>query len=289
MKKYKAIFFDWDGTAVAARSAPVDEIIEPMKKLLRQNVKLAVVSGTTYENIAGGRLAEYFEPEERKSLYLGLGRGVYNYRFDADGTKKMLGSVLPDRDTMLKVHEATFDVHTFLFKKYGFNTDIVFNRPNYCKIDLLSNIDRGEHLFFQSDELEKVSRSLLDKGYMEGLNGLIRLASEIGKKHGLHICATTDAKYLEMGLSTKSDNVNQIFDFIYSNFGIDVEECCFWGDEFLEIGNGIFGSDSFMITEQTKRGDFFDVSDVEGSRPKIVTQLGGGVSRFEQFLVEQSE
>ena len=34
MKKYKAIFFDWDGTAVLSRKAPVDEVVAPMKSSL---------------------------------------------------------------------------------------------------------------------------------------------------------------------------------------------------------------------------------------------------------------
>jgi beta-phosphoglucomutase-like phosphatase (HAD superfamily) len=32
-KKYKAIFFDWDGTAVMSRQAPVEEAVAAMKPL----------------------------------------------------------------------------------------------------------------------------------------------------------------------------------------------------------------------------------------------------------------
>ena len=59
LKKYKAIFFDWDGTAVLSRTAPVDEVVVPMKKLLAQGIRLVIVSGTTIENIAKGKLHEY--------------------------------------------------------------------------------------------------------------------------------------------------------------------------------------------------------------------------------------
>ena len=84
-KKYKAIFFDWDGTAVLSRKAPVDDIIPPMTKLLEKGVKLAIISGTTYENIAFGRLHELIPAEARKNLYLGLGRGVYNDGYNEKG------------------------------------------------------------------------------------------------------------------------------------------------------------------------------------------------------------
>ena len=49
MKKYKGIFFDWDGTAVISRKAPAEEAAAAMKGLLDKGVKLVIVSGTTYE------------------------------------------------------------------------------------------------------------------------------------------------------------------------------------------------------------------------------------------------
>ena len=55
----------------------------------------------------------------------------------------------------------------------------------------------------------------------------------------------------------------------------------------MGIEDGLFGSDSFMKTEKTKNGDFFDVSEVPGKRPEGVTKLGGGVERFLGFLREQ--
>ena len=44
-KKYKAIFFDWDGTAVTSRTAPVEDAVVAMKPLLQQGTKLVIVSG----------------------------------------------------------------------------------------------------------------------------------------------------------------------------------------------------------------------------------------------------
>ncbi len=41
-KGYRAIFFDWDGTAVTSRKAPVDEIVSRMKGLLNKGIKLAI-------------------------------------------------------------------------------------------------------------------------------------------------------------------------------------------------------------------------------------------------------
>ena len=95
--------------------------------------------------------------------------------------------------------------------------------------------------------------------------------------------ATTDAKYLEVGPTGKCDNANALFE----RFGFDAEDCCFWGDEFIGVTDSIFGSDAGMLTEKTCKGDFFDVSNLEGVRPQQVKQLGGGIKTFLNFLVEQ--
>ena len=95
-KKYKAIFFDWDGTAVLSRKAPVEDIIKVMKPLLDRKIHLVIVSGTTMENISGGKLAEYFTKEELEYLYLGLGRGALNYRY-VDGQETVFSDLLPDQ------------------------------------------------------------------------------------------------------------------------------------------------------------------------------------------------
>ncbi len=289
MKKYKAIFFDWDGTAVVSRKAPVDGVIKPMKKLLKSGVKLAIISGTTIENIAGGKLEEYFEGAELRNLYLGLARGAYNYKFDENNKPYIFSHMIPNKEEVIKIHEICFRIHKELYEKYDFKTDIVFSRPNYCKIDLMVDNNRGENLFFQDNELESLKTSLDSHGFKGGLIGLIKLAEEIGQRYGIDVSATTDAKYLEVGISSKSNNVNTIMKEFQDNHNILPSECCYWGDEYLELDKDIFGSDSFMITEVTKDGDFFDVSNVQGLRPENVKLIGGGISAFLQFLEEQSQ
>ena len=117
----------------------------------------------------------------------------------------------------------------------------------------------------------------------------MELAAETGRRYGLEMKSTCDAKYLEIGISSKSDNVDAIFQRIQEITGLRSEECSFWGDEFVGIEEGIFGSDSFMITELTKGGDFFDVSEVPGKRPEEVIKLGGSIERFIGFLHGQQE
>ena len=58
-------------------------------------------------------------------------------------------------------------------KEYGLKTDIVFSRPNYCKIDLMVEDLRGDQLFMQADEMSKLKTLLSDHGLKNGLRDLI--------------------------------------------------------------------------------------------------------------------
>lgn len=286
--KYRAIFFDWDGTAVRSRKDPADQAAALMKKLLRQGVKLVIISGTTYEKIADGRLHEYFTQQELSNLFLGLGRGAHNYSFEG-GRPVLHGEFLPDREEKLKIHECVFQMHQRLLREYGLESDIIFTRPNYCKLDLMVNHDRSDNLFLQDGEVEMIRGILAEHGISRGLSGLIEMAQEIGQEAGITLKATTDAKYLEAGLTTKSDNVDYFVDWVLVPEKISMNECCFWGDEFMYLDEGIPGSDAYMITEKTRTADFYDVSEVPGERMREVKRTGGGVGRFHRFLREQAD
>ena len=281
MKQYKAIFFDWDGTAVLSRKAPVEDAVNAMRPLLEKGVKLAIISGTTYENIAGGKLESYFTPKQLQNLYLGLGRGAYDYGFDAEGKPVILANRVPDGAGILAIHDACYKIHRVLLEQYGMNTDIVFSRPNYCKIDMMPDNNRGDNLFLQEGEAAKLQRILTSHG-IESIETLIKMAESFGTE-AMPLRATTDAKYLEVGPTGKSDNTNALFD----RFGFEAEDCCFWGDEFIGVTDSIFGSDAGMLTEKTQSGDFFDVSNLEGVRPQQVKQEGGGIKTFLDFLSAQ--
>lgn len=287
LKKYKAVFFDWDGTAVMSRKAPVEEAVKAMAPLLDEGVKLAIISGTTIENIAGGEIEKYFTEKQLANLYLGLGRGAYNYMFQ-EGKPCCFQNMIPEERILLNIHRICFDIHMELKEKFGFDTDIVFSRPNYCKIDLMVNNERGDNLFLQESELDILKKVMAEHGMEGGIKQLMDLADEIGKKYQVTVVPTCDAKYLEVGISSKSDNVNAIFGRIQEETDIKPEECAYWGDEYVGIEEGIFGSDSFMYTPVTASGDFFDVSDINSkNRPDWVRIIGGGVDSFLKFLCGQ--
>lgn len=285
MKNYQAIFFDWDGTAVEARRADATRVLAAMKRLLLGGVKLVIVSGTTYGNLCGGGLAELLPPAALQNLYLGLARGNYDYGYTKEGQLFPLVDATPNRQQALALHDAAYAVHRTLLLQNGLCTDIVFSRPNYCKIDLMVENARSEaNLFLQEDEVERIHALLRRHSIEQGLPGLLALAEQIGAEAGLALKATTDAKYLELGYTTKSDNVERLL----STLKLDAARCCFWGDEFGALSPGIWGSDSQMITPASQAGDFFSVSRLDLPLPQGVQALGGGVERFVRFLEEYS-
>ncbi|NBC29151.1 MAG: HAD family hydrolase, partial [Spirochaetes bacterium] len=94
-------------------------------------------------------------------------------------------------------------------------------------------------------------------------------------------------KFVEVGLTTKSDNVDFFFEEVLVPRGISAEECAFWGDEFGYLTDCVRGSDAHMITSLTKAADFFDVSDSPLDLPSAVRPVSGGVSAFHTFLEQQ--
>ncbi len=288
-KKYRAILFDWDGTAVITRDAPVDEVMPLMIRLLEKGIILVVISGTTYERIAHGKLHEYVPKNIIGNMFMGLGRGAHNYGFDAGGNPVLLHHMIPDKDVLIRIHEAAFHLHKYLLMNFDYETDIVFTRPNYCKIDMLVDLDRCGKLYFQPGELDLVNDMLRKHGYDKGIRGLIDYTVGIGEELGVGLQVTTDAKYLEAGISTKGDNIDYFLDNVIFKKGIGIDECCFWGDEFTYLGEGVKGSDALMITDKSFKGDFFDVSKAPLKLPQNVKHIGGGIESFLSFLREQSE
>ena len=287
MRKYDVIFFDWDGTAVTSRAAPVYTVAKAMAPLLSGGVKLVVISGTSLDRIAGGKLACRFSPMHRRNLFFGLGRGARNFGFDAEGNLIDLPGIIVSREDTLALHRVCFGFHEKLLNDYGVNTDILFNRESYCKIDVGADICVEGRAFLTAGDLKKVNDCFASHGYYGGLRGLLAMAEFLGRVHGLALKATTDGKHIEVGYGTKSDNVDAILSHLEPAAG-GCLSCCFWGDEFMEMDAGVYGSDSYMITEKSRGYDFFDVSDVAGRRPEPVVRLGGDVERFLSFLHEQA-
>ena len=92
--------------------------------------------------------------------------------------------MIPDQEELLKIHDICYAIHVKLLREYGLKTDIVFSRPNYCKIDLMVESDRGDQLFMQGDEVEHLRRILKQHGIESGLRELIGIAEQTERNSG---------------------------------------------------------------------------------------------------------
>ena len=159
-----------------------------MRPLLQKGIKLIIVSGTTIENIAGGKIESYFAEEELKNLYLGLGRGAYNYSFK-DGIPYIFKNMVPDKGEILKIHQICFEIHQTLKEKYDFDTDIVFSlslihifqfidNSNYdTVVDTQLSAEEGPDIICESPASALKHAKL---GYLEKVNDLGKKYSDAG-------------------------------------------------------------------------------------------------------------
>src|SRR5437899_594512 len=83
-RTFEAIVFDWDGTAVAGRSADAGEVRDRVEALCRAGMDLFIVSGTRLENIDGQLRAR---PRGPGALFLCLNRGSEVFRVDEHGAE----------------------------------------------------------------------------------------------------------------------------------------------------------------------------------------------------------
>src|ERR1039457_5278968 len=81
-RRFEAIAFDWDGTAVPDRRADASPVRRQIEQLTSLGVDVGVISGTHVENIDGQLQAR---PAGPGHLYLCVNRGSEIYQADSDG------------------------------------------------------------------------------------------------------------------------------------------------------------------------------------------------------------
>src|SRR5450755_5203578 len=83
-RRFEAIVFDWDGTAVPDRQSDASEVRGLVERLCAAGVDVAVVSGTHVDNVDGQLRAR---PDGPGRLLLALNRGSELFEVDAHGPR----------------------------------------------------------------------------------------------------------------------------------------------------------------------------------------------------------
>ena len=284
--KFKIIAFDWDGTAVKSRHHPVDDILWRLESLLKNGVKVVIITGTHFGNI-DSQFCSKVKPELKKNLYVCVNRGSEVYGFDENGKPVVLHrreATAAENALMDRVSE---EMKSFLKEKYNLDVEIIANRFNRRKLDLYPYPEWADPPKEKIDELlTVVEKHLRDFGITNGIQEVIDLVKKKVKSLGGDLRITTDVKHIEYGLTDKSDSVNFVITEIARKKGISNEDILFLGDEFGPIG-GFEGSDFRMVTPIAKGATYISVGKEPNGVPEGVLYYGKGTKGFKEIIDTQ--
>jgi hypothetical protein len=280
-RRFDAVMFDWDGTAVVDRRADASELRRLVEQLSSLGCHLVVSSGTHLENVDDQLRAR---PAGPGRLYASSNRGSELWLLHAGGHELVQRrETRPGEDAALdRAAAATVTELT----AHGLSMGVVETRFNRRKLDLMPQwVDPpkaqiGEPLAATLERLRAAGFSSLEE--------ICDLARAAGRRAGLaDPRVTTDAKHVEIGLTDKTDAAHEVFPLL-ATLGVAASDVLVAGDEMGPLG-GSPGSDSLMLAGEGRHATAVSVGVEPEGVPADVIGLGGGPARFLDLLREQIE
>jgi hypothetical protein len=287
-RPFRLIAFDWDGTAVASRWADAAQVDALVDALLGMDVRVAVITGTSFENVAR-QLLPGIAPEHASRLVVCANRGSEAFGFDQHGEPVLLHrrQATPEEDRLL---DAVADgVTAQLERLTGLPFAVVRNRLNRRKIDLIPEpafADPPKSAI--GDLLIATEARLRGAGLSGGVREAFEMTERLARELGLEDArVTSDVKHIEVGLTDKADSTAFVFRDVAAPQGIAPAEVLVAGDEFGPIG-GFEGSDHRMLEPpEAQQAVVISVGPEPVGVPPPVLHLGGGPERFCDVLALQ--
>ncbi|MCZ7536815.1 MAG: hypothetical protein M5T61_13550 [Acidimicrobiia bacterium] len=206
-RRFEAVVFDWDGTAVPDRDADASRVRGLVEELCSLGADVVVVSGTHVGNIDGQLCAR---PTGPGRLLLALNRGSETFEVGPDGP------VVVERREATPEEEAALDRAAELtvarLAEHGLEATIVSQRLNRRKIDLIPLPEWEDPPKAHIDELLAAVEARLRDAELAGLPEVVDLALQSARESGVaDPRVTSDAKHVEIGLTDKSDSTRYVF------------------------------------------------------------------------------
>ncbi|HET7868715.1 MAG TPA: glycosyl hydrolase family 65 protein [Actinomycetota bacterium] len=280
-RRFEAVVFDWDGTAVPDRGADATGVRDVVEGLSGLGMDVAVVSGTHVENIDGQLRAR---PSGPGRLHLCLNRGSEVFVVDSVGPRCVYRRVAsPAEDAALT---AAAELVVDRLRARGLDARIVSARLNRRKIDLIPEPEWSDPPKARIEELLLAVEERLHRCGFDGLPEVAAAAEVAAAEVGLSDArVTSDAKHVEIGLTDKSDSARWILDDLWRR-GIGPGLVLIIGDEMGSLG-GLPGSDSLMLVPEARRSTAVSVGvEPAGVLPGVIW-LGGGPATFLSLLEDQ--
>jgi trehalose/maltose hydrolase-like predicted phosphorylase len=280
-RRFEAIVFDWDGTAVVDRKSDASSLRWLVESLCAAGMDLAVVSGTNGQNVDGQLDAR---PAGPGRLFICADRGSEVFAVDARGVRSVFRRTASQDEASALDSAAAATIADL--RGLGLPAEVVSARLNRRKIDLIPDPAWADPPKSQiGGLLAAVDGRLRDVG-LKGLADVVALATEAARGAGLAPARiTSDAKYVEIGLTDKADSVRWMLSRLWRR-GIGPGAVLIAGDEMGTLG-GVPGSDSFMLVPEAERCTAISVGVEPGGVPGHVEHIGGGPGAFLSLLDDQ--
>src|SRR5512132_2573214 len=282
-RRFEAVVFDWDGTAVPDRSAETAELRALVEELCALGLDLVVITGTHVGNVDGQLQAR---PDGPGRLYLCVNRGSEVFAANKDGIELISRrEATAEEDAAL---DAAAEATVAELGTRGLTVDLVSRRLNRRKIDLIPEPEWADPPKARIAELLEAVQERLYAAGLAGLGAAVKVALSASEGVGLaDPRVTSDAKHVEIGLTDKADSARWAFGEL-ARRGIGPGLVLVAGDEFGPLG-GLPGSDSFLLVPQSSRATVISVGAEPSGAPAEVIELGGGPSLFLGVLADQLE
>ena len=283
-RRFEAVVFDWDGTAVPDRSAEAGALRQLVEELCALGFDLGVVTGTHVGNVDGQLQAR---PAGPGRLFLCVNRGSEVFRADAMSGLELVRrrEATAEEDSAL---DAAAETTVRMLAARGLTTEVVSQRLNRRKIDLIPEPVWSDPPKARISELLQAVEERLRGAGLNGLTEAVELAEQAAREAGLSFArVTSDAKHVEIGLTDKADSARWLFGEL-ARTGTGAGLVLVAGDEFGTLG-GPPGSDSLLLVHEAARATAVSVGAEPTGAPAGVIPLGGGPDRFLQLLADQLE
>ena len=277
-RRFEAIVFDWDGTAVPDRHADATRIRHLVEEASTAGLELAVVSGTHVCNVDGQLAAR---PAGPGGLVLALNRGSEVFRVDRQGPHLLHRRTASAEEDAALSRAAQLTVERLAAS--GLVARIVSERLNCRKIDLIPEPGWEDPPKARIDELLEEVHTRLAAAGIDGLTAAVEIARGAATDAGLTDArVTSDAKHVEIGLTDKSDSAHWIMRELWRT-GIAPSQVLIAGDELGPLG-GLAGSDPSLLVDGATA---ISVAVEPNGVPAGVVKLGGGPEMFAAVLEDQ--